>query len=263
MRLARLALVGALLAAAGPARAGEVKVSFSNGLVTIIATDASPREILGEWARLGQVRVMNLDRLAGGPVTLQLANVSETQALETVLRGTAGYVAAPRRESVATISRYDRILLMPGLAPAMPAAGAPSRSPATSGAGRGRPGQSPYGMPADNETGPMSGPTQAWTNRGAGRPGPNRPAMSGQGMQSFVAAEPYLNGAAQEQPAAGSTAWSGRAVGQPAPAATGSATRPGELPAPAAGPYGLPNPGTRPVVKPPAKAPAGPIKVPD
>ena len=104
--LVRWALVGALLAAAGPAWGGEVKLSFSHGLVTLIATDASPREILSEWARLGQVRVTNLDRLAGAPVTLQMTDVPELRALETILRGTAGYVAAPRREVVATVSGY-------------------------------------------------------------------------------------------------------------------------------------------------------------
>ncbi len=118
-------LAGALLTAAAPAQGGEVKVAFSNGLVTIVATDASPRQIMAEWAKLGQVRITNLERLAGGPVTLQLKDVPEAQALETLLRGSAGYVAAPRAAAnqPADVSRYDRILLMPGTAPALPPPG--------------------------------------------------------------------------------------------------------------------------------------------
>ncbi len=108
-RLARLTLAVALVAVAVPALAGDVKVSFSNGLVTIVATDATPRQILAEWARQGRVLITNLDRLAGGPITMQMTDVPEAQALETLLRGTAGYVAAPRVEGMVAASSYDRI----------------------------------------------------------------------------------------------------------------------------------------------------------
>jgi hypothetical protein len=143
-----VALTGVLLAAAVPARAGEVKVSFSNGLVTIVATDASPRQILGEWAKLGHVRITNLERLTGAPVTVQFTNVPEAQVLETLLRGTAGYVAAPRVSTgdVAALSRYDRILLMPGTAPAVTA---PAPAPTT--VNRGRPIAMPTFDPQDDD----------------------------------------------------------------------------------------------------------------
>ena len=62
----------------------------------------------------------------------------EAQALETLLRGTAGYVAAPRVERVVAASSYDRIVLMPGVAPALPAAGASSQPAMNMGGGRGR-----------------------------------------------------------------------------------------------------------------------------
>jgi hypothetical protein len=125
-----------MIAIAGTSWAGDVKVSFSNGLVTVIAVDATPRQILSEWARVGQVRVANLDRLAGAPITVRIVDVPEAQALETLLRGTAGYVAGPRAETVVAASNYDRIVLMPGVAPAMPAAGAASATGMTGGRGR-------------------------------------------------------------------------------------------------------------------------------
>jgi hypothetical protein len=196
--LVRWALVGVWLASAVPVWAGEVKLSFSNGLVSVVATDASPREILGEWARLGQVRVTNLDRLAGVPVTLQLTDVPEGKALETILRGTAGYIAAPRGESNSTVSRYDRILLMPGVAPPLPAA-APSPQP-NAGIGRGRPGQPPFGAPGAGGTGspgdlPGFGPS--W-GTSITRPGPNGPMMPQSGPRSFVVAQPVESGDAEQ-----------------------------------------------------------------
>jgi hypothetical protein len=171
-----------LWAAADPAWAGEVKVSFSNGLVTVVAIDASPRQILGEWARLGQVRITNLDRLAGGPVTLQLTDVPEAQALDTLLRGTAGYVAAPRAVAVPTGSRYDRVLLLPGVAPMLPViAAAPPPTPGRGGMGRGRPAGLPGFNPVEDDgTGrPRPQPDMGFGAgpRGTGRP--DVPSMDG------------------------------------------------------------------------------------
>ncbi len=262
--LVRWALVGALLAAAGPAWGGEVKLSFSHGLVTLIATDASPREILSEWARLGQVRVTNLDRLAGAPVTLQMTDVPELRALETILRGTAGYVAAPRREVVATVSGYDRILLMPGLAPAIPVVAASPR-PSTDTAGeRGRFGQPPFGMPGGDAG---SAGTQGFAPaRGGGITplGPNRQVMQGAGRQSFVVAQPVTDDETADQPTQMPTSSQvpGLPVGSPGQA-SGSPARPGEMTAPATtpprNPYGIQSP----TVVPPGQPSTGPIKVPE
>ncbi len=142
-----------LVGAAVPAWSGDVRVSFSNGRVTIVAADASPRQILTEWAKLGQVRITNLERLAGSPVTIQLMDVPEPQALETLLRGTAGYVAAPRRAAGdIALSRYDRILLMPGAAPVLPVVTPGGASPASPAPTRGRPVQ-PAGRPDDGAAG--------------------------------------------------------------------------------------------------------------
>lgn len=231
-----------------PVWAGEVKVSFSNGLVSVVAIDASPREILGEWARLGQVRVTNLDRLAGTPVTLQLTDVPETRALETILRGTAGYIAAPRRESNSTISRYDRLLLMPGIAPPL-AVATPSPQPSNGVMGRGRPGQPPYGTPGYGGTGsPGDTPGFAarWGTSGTSF-GPNRPAAQPPGQQSFMFAQPYVNGATQQQAAPPPT--SSQVPGMPV-GRTGQwngAARPGEATA-------LPTSSSK---------PGGPIKIPE
>src|SRR5918995_3019312 len=90
-------IVTAMLATAGTAAAGELTLQFNDGYVNLAAKDVPLRQILTEWERLGKTKVVNADKLPGGPVTLQLAAVPEKQALEVLLRSVAGYVAAPRR----------------------------------------------------------------------------------------------------------------------------------------------------------------------
>src|SRR5437667_4502478 len=98
----------------------EVKVTMQEGRVSIVAKDATVRQILTEWARIGQTKIVNVERIPGGPVTLQLTNVPEEEALDILLRSVSGYMAAPRPTAVANLSRYDRILVMPTIVSARP-----------------------------------------------------------------------------------------------------------------------------------------------
>jgi hypothetical protein len=91
----------------------EVSVTIHDGLVTVVARDATVRQILAEWARVGQARIVNAERLAGGPTSIELTNVPEAQALDTLLRSAAGYVAAPRAAAAANLSTFDRVIVMP------------------------------------------------------------------------------------------------------------------------------------------------------
>ena len=116
---------GFSLAAVTPA-AAEVRITIADGFVSVEARDATVRQILQEWARVGQTRVVNAERLAGGPITLHLVRVPEAQALDILLRSVSGYMAAPRPVRNPTISQFDRILVMPSsVAPR------PANSPAT------------------------------------------------------------------------------------------------------------------------------------
>ena len=110
---ARLAL-GLALALPAPARAGDVKLSIRDGRVALSAQDATLRQILLEWERVGGTRVFNRDRVPGTLLTIELTNVTEAQALATLLRSVAGYVATQRLDPSAGASRYSRIILMPG-----------------------------------------------------------------------------------------------------------------------------------------------------
>jgi hypothetical protein len=113
----------ACLLAASTASA-DVHLTIQDGRVSIVAKDATVRQILTEWARVGQTKIVNVERIPGGPMSIELNNVPESQALEVLLRAMSGYIAAPRAVDVANLSRFDRIIVMPTLAGARPPAGA-------------------------------------------------------------------------------------------------------------------------------------------
>ena len=84
----------------------EVQLTIQNGRVSLVAKDATVRQILAEWARVGDTKIVNIERVPGGPVTLELTNVPEAQALDVVLRSLSGYIAAPRPVEAANLSRF-------------------------------------------------------------------------------------------------------------------------------------------------------------
>jgi len=119
---------GALfLVLAASTASAEVQLSIQNGRVTLVATNATVRQILTEWARVGQTKIVNVERIPGGPLTLQLTNVPEQEALDILLRSVTGYMAAPRPVAAANLSHYDRILVLATAAtPRVPVAAVPT-----------------------------------------------------------------------------------------------------------------------------------------
>jgi hypothetical protein len=115
-----LALVVAL-----PVWAQPLELDIRDGLVTLSATNVPVRQVLAEWARVGGTRVVGAERITGPPLTLQLEGVPEAKALDIVLRGAAGYMAAARSpQSVGGLSIYDRIMVLASSTPPAAAAGA-------------------------------------------------------------------------------------------------------------------------------------------
>jgi hypothetical protein len=116
-----------LLACSGAtALAGDLTLEIKDGRVTLVADNVTVRQILAEWARVGQTRIVNGDRVTGGPLSLRLDGVPEGRALDTLLRGVAGYMAAPRPADQVSASVYDRILILP-TSSAPPAAATPAQ----------------------------------------------------------------------------------------------------------------------------------------
>jgi hypothetical protein len=132
MRVVRSVLFASCVACACTtnALAGPVSLTIRGGSVTLVSQNATVRQILAEWSRVGRTTIVNLDRIPGGPVSIELYNVTEAQALTVVLRGLGGFVAAPRASFDPQVSQFDRIVVMPVLATAaIPLAVAPRRMP--------------------------------------------------------------------------------------------------------------------------------------
>jgi hypothetical protein len=104
------------------ASAGDLTIKIAGGKATVIAKDVTLREILAEWARVGNTRIVNGDKLAGGPISMELVDVPEKEALDILLRSAAGYMTGPRPAGVAGASLYDRVMIL-----------ATSRPPASTG----------------------------------------------------------------------------------------------------------------------------------
>lgn len=129
---------------ASVAAAGELSVKIANGRATVIAKDVPVRQILAEWARVGETKVVNAEKVVGGPVTLELVDVPEKEALDILLRTAAGYIAAPRPANMAGASQFDRVLVLPTSRP--PAASASMAPPPF-----GRPGAQPIMQPPPDD----------------------------------------------------------------------------------------------------------------
>ena len=111
MRRVLLLTAALSIATALPAAAQALTVDFHDGRVSVDATAVPVRAILSEWGRVGGTKIVGADKIAGAPLTVKLVNVTEAQALETILRSVAGYMAAPRGAGVGP-SMYDRIMVM-------------------------------------------------------------------------------------------------------------------------------------------------------
>src|SRR4051812_29272806 len=124
-----LALAGGLWLALGSPAFADVRITMREGRVSLSAKDATVRQILTEWARVGRTQIVNVERIAGGPITIELTNVPEQEALDMLLRSLSGYMAAPRAAFVSDASQFDRIIVMPTTASPRPAASAAAPPP--------------------------------------------------------------------------------------------------------------------------------------
>src|SRR5580765_4641079 len=105
------------LAAFAPVASADVQLSIHDGRVSIVAKDATVGQILTEWARVGRTKIVNVERIPGGPLTLELKDVPEMEALDVLLRTLSGYMAAPRVSYSPDASQFDAIIVMPTTVP--------------------------------------------------------------------------------------------------------------------------------------------------
>ena len=126
--MTRALLIALVVLAALPASAQQLSLQIQDGLVTMTASAVPVRQILAEWGRVGGTRVVGAERIATQALTLTLDKVPEAKALDIILRGAAGYVAAARAVPGSGSSSYDRILVL--ATSTAPAANAAASRPA-------------------------------------------------------------------------------------------------------------------------------------
>jgi hypothetical protein len=160
---------------ASSALAGEVTVKIGGGRATVIAKDVTLRQILAEWARVGDTRIVNAEKLTGGPMSLELIDVPEKEALDILLRSAAGYMTGPRPAGIAGASLYDRVMIL-----------ATSKPPATTAV------NTPP-SPFTNRTAIQQVPPQPLPDDDDGDPGDQRPMQPPvPGMLPFGANNPNV-----------------------------------------------------------------------
>ena len=93
--------------------AGDLTLTLANGRATLIAQDVPLRQILDEWARVGNTIIVNGDKLMGPPITLQLVDRPEREVLDLLLRSASGYIAAPRGGNLAGASQFEKVMILP------------------------------------------------------------------------------------------------------------------------------------------------------
>ena len=118
-----------VLLGASSASAQVLSLEFHDGRVRLIAENVPVSRILNEWARLGGTKIVNGERVPGAPVTLQLTDVPERQALDIVLRGAAGYMVLARDTATPGASAFDKILVLPTTSRAPAVAAPPPPAP--------------------------------------------------------------------------------------------------------------------------------------
>jgi hypothetical protein len=216
-----LLLAGVAWLILGSAAFADVQISIHDGRVSLTAKDATVRQILTEWARVGRTQIVNVERISGAPITIELTNVPEQEALDLLMRSLSGYLVAPRTPIVSDASQFDKIIVLPAAATPRPAVSASAAPP-----------PAPFGQlngimptPEDDESnrpgGPQLPPALSPIFNNIPQPNPNNPQQNPQrpfNTQPVAPPGPF-GGPQPEQP-----------VAQPAPVQPG--------PQPATNPFG-------------------------
>jgi len=189
--LTRLSFVVLLVIATASTASAEVRLTIQGGHVTLVAKNATVRQILAEWERVGQTKVVNAERIQGGPLNLELTDVPERQALDIVLRSASGVVLAPRVAAL-NLSAFERIIVMPpSVAPA--SSSAPTPQPPAFGQPVFGPVQQP---PMPNDEDDRVNPGVPPQNRGPvfvfPQPTVNNPGQSGGLAQPQMQPQPQM-----------------------------------------------------------------------
>jgi glycosyltransferase involved in cell wall biosynthesis len=105
-------MAGASSAAAKGAGPG-VRLTFSDGHVSVAAHGVTVQQILKEWERIGRTQVVHAEATPATLIDVELQNVTEEEALDVLLRSSVGFLAIASRTPGEMTSHFERILIVP------------------------------------------------------------------------------------------------------------------------------------------------------
>ena len=80
--------------------------------MTVVADSVALRTIIQEWARVGGVRLVNPQHVSPAPVSIDLRNLPEGEALEVLLRALPGYLLQQRSIASSGSSVFEKLAVM-------------------------------------------------------------------------------------------------------------------------------------------------------
>lgn len=92
----------------------KIQLTFNpNGTMTLVAQNATARDILNEWARVGGSKFVNVEKMLGGPIpALEFDNQPEAVVLDSLLRSTAGYIIGPKMAGTPGPSQFGAVYIV-------------------------------------------------------------------------------------------------------------------------------------------------------
>lgn len=95
--VAAAALILGVPVASDAHQVAGVEIAFANGRVSVAVEQATARQVLAEWSRIGRTEIVGAELADKRIVTgLKLADVSEGEALEAILGKSFGFVQLVR-----------------------------------------------------------------------------------------------------------------------------------------------------------------------
>lgn len=182
-------LIGFVLALAVSADSREadpqITLTLRGGSVWLTVKQATLPQVMDTWARQGRMTIVGFEHLRGQPFDLDLANVTEEDALAILLRPAVGYMAVIRQDAGPGDSKFQRIWILPGKPSTPTAAATPAPPPDPAAV---QPAIGPDGLPVpdDQQRDPAQRVPFRSTPPGFSPP-PERPAQPrgrGQGRES-------------------------------------------------------------------------------
>jgi len=113
-----LAMAFAVIGAVGapPTAPTAVQLSIHDGRVWLKTERATIADILAEWARVGRTQIINSEALPAIPMTVDLQDVTELEALGVITRATGGFMTVSRNgadtDGAAALSQFSRVVIL-------------------------------------------------------------------------------------------------------------------------------------------------------